>query len=61
MTELTADDLAGQVIDEAAAVEILSSADIIGAHNAAFDRPFIDRHQPAIAGKSWVCSMAELD
>ena len=49
MTELTADDLAGQVIDEAAAVEILSSADIIGAHNAAFDRPFIDRHQPAIA------------
>ena len=61
LTGLAADDLAGQVIDEAAAVEILSSADIIVAHNAAFDRPFIDRRLPAIAGKPWACSMAELD
>ena len=61
LTGLTADDLAGQVIDEAAAAEILSSADIIVAHNAAFDRPFIDRRLPAIAGKPWACSMAELD
>lgn len=61
LTGLTADDLAGQAIDEAAAVEILASADIIVAHNAAFDRPFIDRRLPAIAGKPWACSMAELD
>ncbi|WP_325065448.1 exonuclease domain-containing protein [Sphingobium indicum] len=61
LTGLAADDLAGQVIDEAAAVESLSSADIIVAHNAAFDRPFIDRRLPAIAGKPWACSMAELD
>lgn len=61
LTGLTADDLVGQVIDEAAAAEILSSADIIVAHNAAFDRPFIDRRLPAIAGKPWACSMAELD
>jgi DNA polymerase III subunit epsilon len=39
LTGLTSSDLAGQAIDEAAAVEILSSADIIVAHNAAFDRP----------------------
>lgn len=61
LTGLMADNLAGQVIDEAAAAEILSSADIIVAHNAAFDRPFIDRRLPAIAGKPWACSMAELD
>lgn len=61
LTGLTADDLAGQVIDEAAAMEILSSADIIVAHNAAFDRPFVDRRLPAIAGHPWACSMAELD
>jgi len=61
LTGLTADDLAGQAVDEAAAVEILASADIIVAHNAAFDRPFIDRRLPAIAGKPWACSMAELD
>ncbi len=61
LTGLTAGDLAGQAIDEAAAVEILSSADIIVAHNAAFDRPFVDRRLPAIAGQPWACSMAELD
>jgi len=43
------------------AVEILSSADIIIAHNAAFDRPFVDRRLPAVAVKPWACSMAELD
>lgn len=61
LTGLTAEDLSGQVIDEAAAVDILASADIIVAHNAAFDRPFVDRRLPAIAGKPWACSMAELD
>lgn len=61
LTGLAADDLAGQSIDDAMAIEILSSADIIIAHNAAFDRPFVDRRLPAIAGKPWACSMAELD
>lgn len=61
LTGLAVDDVAGQTIDEAMAVEILSSADIIIAHNAAFDRPFVDRRLPAIADKPWACSMAELD
>lgn len=61
LTGLTAEDLAGQAIDTDAAVEILASADIIFAHNAAFDRPFVDRRLPAIAGKPWACSMVEID
>ncbi|KKW93809.1 3'-5' exonuclease [Sphingobium chungbukense] len=61
LTGLSADDVTGQAIDDAVAVEILSSADIIVAHNAAFDRPFVDRRLPVIAGKPWACSMAELD
>lgn len=61
LTGLTAEDLVGQAIDTDAAVEILASADIIVAHNAAFDRPFVDRRLPAIAGKPWACSMAEID
>ncbi|CAM8621622.1 3'-5' exonuclease [Sphingobium cupriresistens] len=61
LTGLAAEDVAGQAIDETMAVDILSSADIIVAHNAAFDRPFVDRRLPPIAGKPWACSMAELD
>ncbi|NWK94886.1 DNA polymerase III subunit epsilon [Sphingobium lactosutens] len=61
LTGLAADDVAGQAIDEAMAVDIISSADLIVAHNAAFDRPFVDRRLPAIAGKPWACSMAELE
>jgi len=61
LTGLTEEDVAGQAIDDAAAVDILASAEIIVAHNAAFDRPFVDRRLPAIAGKPWACSMAELD
>jgi DNA polymerase-3 subunit epsilon len=51
LTGLTAHDVLGQSIDVVAAVEILTSADIIIAHNAAFDRPFVDRRLPAIDGK----------
>lgn len=61
LTGLAAQDVAGQAIDVEAAVEILSSADIIVAHNAAFDRPFVDKRLPELAGKAWACSMAELD
>lgn len=61
LTGLTDADVAEQQIDESVAVDILSSAAIIVAHNAAFDRPFVDRRLPAIAGKPWACSMAELE
>lgn len=61
LTGLTMEDLAGQAIDEQAAIDILASADIVIAHNAAFDRPFVDRRLPGIAGKPWACSMAEPD
>lgn len=61
LTGLTDADVAGQAIDEAAAISILASAKVIVAHNAAFDRPFIEKRLPAIAGKPWGCSMADLD
>lgn len=61
LTGLTADDVTGQAIDVEAAVEVMASADIIVAHNAGFDRPFVDRRLPELSGKPWACSMAELD
>lgn len=59
LTGLTDDDLRDQVIDAQAAVDILGYADIVIAHNAGFDRPFVDRRLPAIAGKPWACSSSE--
>ncbi len=61
LTGLSDADLKGQSIDEAEACEILSSADLIVAHNARFDRPFVEDRLPSIAGKAWACSMAEPD
>lgn len=61
LTGLSDEALAGQAIDEAEATDILASADLIVAHNAAFDRPFVDRRLPTIAGRPWACSMAEID
>ena len=39
----------------------LASASVLIAHNAAFDRPFVERRLPAIAGKPWACSCSEID
>ncbi|GAM04229.1 exonuclease [Novosphingobium sp. MBES04] len=61
LTGLTNAVLKDEAIDEETAVEILGSADLIVAHNAAFDRPFVDKRLPALAGKAWACSMAEPD
>lgn len=61
LTGLTDADLTGQAIDEALAQQLLGSADVIVAHNAAFDRPFVERRLPGVAGRPWACSMADVD
>lgn len=61
LTGLTDDDLAGQRIDDVAALAILSHADLIVAHNSAFDSAWIERRYPAIAGKPWCCSLRDID
>lgn len=60
VTGLTDADLAGREIDDGAAVRLLSSASIVLAHNAAFDRRFVERRLPDAAGLPWACSMAEV-
>ena len=61
LTGLTDADLSGQAIDETMALSILGSADVVIAHNAGFDRPFVEKRLPQVAGKPWACSMADLD
>lgn len=61
LTGLTTADLAGQSIDDQLATEILKTADIIVAHNASFDRPFVDQRLPAVSELRWACSINEVD
>lgn len=61
ITGLTDAGLVGQRIDDAEATRILRTADLIIAHNAAFDRKFVERRLPQAAGLPWACSMCEVD
>ncbi len=61
LTKLTDADLAGQRIDDAAALRLLADAELIVAHNAVFDSGWIERRYPAIAGKPWACSLKDID
>ncbi|WP_396430128.1 exonuclease domain-containing protein, partial [Limnohabitans sp.] len=59
ITEITGIDdsmVQGQRIDDAAVIALVEQADLIVAHNAGFDRPFVEARFPVFAGKAWACS-----
>ncbi|APW40758.1 DNA polymerase III subunit epsilon [Rhodoferax koreense] len=51
----------GQRLDEARIAELLAGVDLIVAHNAGFDRPFVEARLPDFAAKAWACSFADID
>lgn len=53
--------VAGKKIDPEEVSRFASPAALIIAHNAAFDRRFIERFCPLFATKPWACSMAEIN
>ena len=53
--------LKGHQIDWKQIDTILSAADIIIAHNASFDRPFIEKHSVVSPNKIWGCSIKQVD
>jgi DNA polymerase III subunit epsilon len=61
LTGLTDDDLRGQNIDDEAVQKLFENAELVIAHNAAFDRPFMERHFPSLPLRPWACSYAEID
>lgn len=61
VTGITDEMVAGQRIDDAAFLAMLGHAELVIAHNAAFDRPKLERRFPAAAVKHWACSVAEID
>lgn len=59
-TGITEEMIRGQRIDRKAAMALLGSADLIIAHNAAFDRPFVERLFSDL-DIGWACSCREVD
>lgn len=60
ITGLTDELVAGHALDVSAIEAIIGRADIILAHNAAFDRPFVERLSPIFAAKAWGCTMCDV-
>ena len=60
MTGLTGVTVAGHRLDIDAIDAFVDCADIIIAHNAAFDRPFAERLSPVFASKAWGCTMCDV-
>ncbi|PUE14340.1 DNA polymerase III subunit epsilon [Limnohabitans sp. WS1] len=51
----------GWRIDDAAVGAMVEQADLIVAHNAGFDRPFVEARFPVFARKAWACSFLGID
>lgn len=58
---ITDEMVAGQVIDPERIKALIEPAHIVIAHNAAFDRPMVEKHWPNFEEKHWACSLAEID
>jgi DNA polymerase III subunit epsilon len=61
LTGITDAMVAGHRIDANELAAFVSGANVIIAHNAAFDRKFVKRFWPLFASKHWACSATDID
>jgi DNA polymerase-3 subunit epsilon len=61
ITGITNEMVAGQVIDPAAVAKFAAPASLVIAHNAAFDRRFLERFSDVFSTKPWACSLSQID
>lgn len=61
VTGISDEMVAGQRLDDAQVQALVDRADLIVAHNAGFDRPFVEARFPGFAAKAWACSFADID
>lgn len=61
LTGLADVDVASTAIDTAMATRLISEANLVVAHHAAFDLKFVERRLPALGAPEWGCSMADID
>jgi len=61
LTGITTEMVAGQRIDDEQVKALLADVSIVIAHNAAFDRGFMERRFPVFEALPWACTFAEID
>lgn len=61
ITGITNEMVAGHVIDPAEVANFAASASLVIAHNAAFDRRFLERFSDVFSTKPWACSLSQID
>ncbi len=60
VTGITNDMVAGQRIDDAQVEQLVEGATLVIAHNAKFDRPFLEQRLPIFESLQWGCSFAQI-
>jgi DNA polymerase III subunit epsilon len=61
LTGIRDEDVRGARLPEDEVTALAERAQLVIAHNAAFDRPFLERRLPVFEGRPWACSMADVD
>jgi len=61
LTGITDAQVRGQRLDESSVLDMLKGVDVVIAHNAGFDRPFVEARFPDFAKLRWACSFADID
>ena len=61
VTGINDDMVRGHRLDDLAVQALVAQADLVVAHNAGFDRPFVEARFPGFAEKAWACSFADID
>ena len=61
ITGITDADVQGQSLDESRVKELMEGVEVVIAHNAGFDRPFVEARLPTFAQLDWACSFADID
>ncbi len=51
----------GKRIEDAMVDALVGSATVVIAHNASFDRPFVEKRWPVFIDKHWACSIRDVD
>lgn len=60
LTGLTSQALGGTTIPDKQVLGLLSRADLLVSHNAAFEMSFLERRYPDLRGKAWACSCKDI-